>query len=112
MSHMTNCRDRMSSPAPPPLKRTATVQISRLSFAIDKTLHQSRRFIRQVRPAEHADAQIDRFRQRQLLPLAEQSFLRAQRLGTASEKHRNGLLDRDVKTAFGRNQIDQSPSDR
>src|SRR6516164_5222129 len=110
MSHMTNCRDRMSSPAPHP--STEPPQYAHLSFALDKPLHQPLWFIREVRSGEHADAQIDRFRQRQLLPLAEQGFLRAQRLGTASEKHRNGLLDRDVKTAFGRNQIDQSPSDR
>ena len=47
----------------------------------------SARLIGQERFPEHADAEIDRLRQRQFLPLPQQRFLRAQRLGPAFEQH-------------------------
>src|SRR6516162_5336603 len=107
MSHMTNCRDRMSSPAPHP--STEPPQYAHLSFALDKPLHQPLWFVREVRSGEHADAQIDRFGQWQFLPLTEQGFLRAQGFGTACQKRGNGLLDRAIKTAFGGDHVDQPP---
>ena len=48
----------------------------RLSLPVEKSLHQPLRLAGQERLPEHADAEIDGFRQRQLLPLPQQRLLR------------------------------------
>ena len=49
----------------------------RLFLAVEKSLHQPLRLAGQEGLSEHADAEIDRLRQRQFLPLAQQRLLRA-----------------------------------
>ena len=57
-----------------------------LPLPLDEPPHQLRRLVGQERPAEHLDAQIDRFVQRQLLLLPQQVLLRAQCLRAAGEQ--------------------------
>src|SRR5215207_6512555 len=65
----------------------------RLFLAVEESLHQPLRLAGQERLPEYADAEIDRFRQRQFLPLAKQRLLRAQRFGTAFEQRVDRMLD-------------------
>ena len=62
--------------------------------------------------SEHADAEIDGLRQRQLLPLPQQRLLRAQRLGAAFEQRLHRVLDRGIEPALRRDHVDQPPGQR
>ena len=70
-----------------------------LPLAIDKSLHQPLRLAGQEGLPEYADAQLDGFLQRQVFPLAEQGFLRAQGFRSAFQQGRDRLLDRSIEAA-------------
>ena len=61
---------------------------------------------------EHADAEIDGFRQRQFFPLPQQRLLRPQRLGSAFEQRLDRVLDRVIETTGRRDLVDQAPGQR
>ena len=75
-------------------------------------MHQSLRLAGQIRLAEHADAEIDGFLQRQLFPLFQQGFLRPHGFGSTLEYGFDRLFDFGIECAFGRNHIDQTPIER
>src|SRR5450759_884589 len=82
--------------------------ISMLPLPVDKCLHQPLRLAGQERLPEYADAEVDGFLQRQLLPLPEQGFLRAQRFRSAFQQGLDRLLDRGIEAALRRDHVDQA----
>src|ERR1700741_3375772 len=101
---MTKSRVRMTLALCGPIRRAEW-----LPLPVHETLHEPRRFLCEEGLSEHADAEIDGFRQRQLFPLPQERFLRAQRLGAAFEQHLDDVLNGCIEATLRRDPVDQPP---
>src|SRR5579872_534414 len=79
------------------------------ALSVDKLLHQPLRLVGEKRAAEHANADVYSVCEREFLPLARQVFLGAQRLRSAFEQRLDQAFDCGIKTAFWRDNVDESP---
>src|SRR3954454_23942490 len=95
-----------AAPKPPPTPPAPTTAIftdispSCRPLPVDKRLHHPVRLVGQERAPECGNRKIDRFLQRQLFPLPEQRLLRAQRLRSALQQHRDQFFHFSVQPAF------------